>query len=328
MPSLERFFNPQMRVFSANITSLPGARLYFFEAGSTTPKVTYADKQGTTPNTNPVIASATGTFPPIFIDGLYRVELRSSSNIVQPGWPIDNVGQDTPIVPYAPWSELVTYAEFERVTDTLTGTVYRSTTDNNLGNAPADSPSDWEVVIDPVPSSFTSNAAYLSWSDDGGQISLDVDPAEFADNFISNAAWASFSNDAGKVSLDVDQIALNDELKTDLLGNDSYDRLSISTLGGTFTGGQIDLIKLGNVVTITVKAILTHASSSSVSSSVGGIPSKYRPTANTSLTIINGVGFDSVTVQSVGNIQINHLDSSFASVNRTTCPVFTISYVV
>lgn len=164
-----------MRVFDLNIKSLPGARLYFFRAGSTTPKVTYADKQGTIPNANPVIASPAGIFPPVFLDGLYRVELRSSANIVQPGWPIDNVGQDSQIVPYAPWSEIVTYAEFERVTDTITGIVYRSKENNNLGNVPASSPSKWEVVIDPIPSSFTSNAGWLSWSDEGGQISLDVD---------------------------------------------------------------------------------------------------------------------------------------------------------
>jgi len=211
MPSLERFFNPQMRVFSANITSMPSARLYFFEAGSTTPKVTYADKQGTIPNAHPVVASSTGTFPPIFLDGLYRAELRSSGNIVQPGWPIDNVGQDIPIVPYAPWSELVTYAEFERVTDPLTGIVYRSLADNNLGNVPASSPSDWEVVIDPVPSSFTSDAAYLSWSDDGGQISLDVDQAA-----LNTEVAAGLVNIPNTLELDTGylQIGLFSDTKT------------------------------------------------------------------------------------------------------------------
>jgi len=183
MPSLERFFNPQMRVFDLNIRSLPGARLYFFAAGSTTPKATFTTKAGGTPNANPVIADSSGTFPPIFLDGLYRVELRSAQNIVQSGWPIDNVGQDNPIVPFGPYSEIVTYNEGEIVTGS-NGNWYRSVGDNNLGSDPISSPGEWEVIPIPVASTFTSNADYFTWSDDGDQISLDVDGQELADSLV------------------------------------------------------------------------------------------------------------------------------------------------
>lgn len=174
MPSLQRFTNPQTRPFSLNIKSLPGAKLYFYAAGSTTPKATYSDKQGTTANANPVVADSSGIFPPIFLDGLYRVELRSSSNIVQPGWPIDNVGQDSVIVPFGPYSPIVTYNEGEVVTGD-NGNWYRSIVDNNLGNEPSVSPSDWELIPIPVASSFTSNVPYITFSDDVDQISLDLD---------------------------------------------------------------------------------------------------------------------------------------------------------
>lgn len=185
MPSLERFFDPQMRKFDANVRPLPGARLYFFENGTTTPKTTYKDKQGSIGHDNPVIADSTGVFPQIFLDGLYRVELRSSSNIVQPGWPIDNIGQDTPVVPFGPWIEINTYNTGEVVTGS-NGNWYRSITDNNLGNDPISSPSEWEVIPIPVASSFTSNKAYLTWTDDGDQVSLNVDTAGLVDEIEAN----------------------------------------------------------------------------------------------------------------------------------------------
>lgn len=181
MPSLERFFNPSIRVFTQNLTSLPGARLYFFSAGTTTPKVTYQDKQGAVEHTNPVIADSSGVFPQIFLDGLYRAELRSSANIVQPGWPIDNVGQDSAIVPFGPWSEIVAYNIGEVVTGS-NGNWYQSIADENLGNNPTTSPADWEVIPIPVASSFTSDAEYLLWTDDGDQISLNVDQAALVDS--------------------------------------------------------------------------------------------------------------------------------------------------
>lgn len=177
---LERFFSPLMRVFDQNLKSLPGARLYFFDAGTSTPRVTYADKFGEIENSNPVIADASGSFPPIFLLGLYRVELRSSKNIVQPGWPIDNVGQDSSIVPFGEWSEVYTYPQGYPVI--YDGNWYRSKADNNLGNEPDESPDEWEIVIVPSASSFTSNVDYVSFSDDGLQVSVDIDEAGLVDS--------------------------------------------------------------------------------------------------------------------------------------------------
>ena len=46
---------------------LPGALLYWYEAGTSTPLATYSDPDLTTPNTNPVVAAATGRFGPIYL---------------------------------------------------------------------------------------------------------------------------------------------------------------------------------------------------------------------------------------------------------------------
>lgn len=210
MPSLERFFNPQTRPFDLNIRSLPGAKLYFFEAGSSTPKTTFSDKQGENPHTNPVVADPNGIFPQIFLDGLYRAELRSSSEIVQPGWPIDNIGQDNLIVPFGPWIEIVVYNTGEVVTGS-NGNWYRSISDNNLGNDPISSPAQWEVIPIPVASSFTSNKAYVTFSDDGDQVSVDIDADAMADDV--------------------------EDYITDLPNNITIGGSLVANSGATFTGG-------------------------------------------------------------------------------------------
>lgn len=185
-----------MRVFSANITSMPSARLHFFESGSTTPKVTYADKQGTTPNTNPVIASSTGSFPPIYLDGLYRVELRSSANIVQPGWPIDNVGQDNIIVPFGPWIETVTYGEGEIVTFGSPVAWYSSISGGNLGNEPATSPSEWENI--PIPQDPPEEIKSISLV--GGFTSGSIHFSKVGPNVTISAAGSLFHSSSSSVS--------------------------------------------------------------------------------------------------------------------------------
>lgn len=177
MPSLERFFPPIARFFDTNIRSLPNSRLYFFKANSTTLKATFKDKVGDVAHDNPVKADANGLFPPIFLSGLYRVELRDKDNIVQPGWPVDNVGQDSAIVPFAPWSEIVTYNEDDVVTSP-DGFWFRSTIDGNLGLDPDDNSGpggQWELIVIPIAANFTSNVDWATWSDSGTQLSLNID---------------------------------------------------------------------------------------------------------------------------------------------------------
>lgn len=302
MPSLERFFDPQMRKFDANVRPLPGARLYFFENGTTTPKPTYKDKQGSLAHDNPVIADSTGVFPQIFLDGLYRVELRSSSNIPQPGWPIDNIGQDTPVVPFGPWVEVNTYNEGEVVTGS-NGNWYRSLIDENLGNDPISSPTEWEVIPIPVASSFTSNKAYLTWADDGDQVSLNVDTAGLVDEIeanideidgnlavaggLSSGGQLSIAGDSelsGSLSvgttLSVDGTAtFSDQI--DLTSPEAATEINL-TGSGDFTSGRIKLRRIDDTVVINSNSVVGHASGSSASSAIGLIPSTFRPTSEVS----------------------------------------------
>jgi hypothetical protein len=74
-----RFILPFADVGSG-IKPSSGARLFFYETGTSTPKNTFTDQAATTPNANPVIADANGVFSNIFINGTYKVVLQNTNS--------------------------------------------------------------------------------------------------------------------------------------------------------------------------------------------------------------------------------------------------------
>jgi len=76
----------------------PGAKAYFFEAGTTTPRTTYTDAALTTPHTHPVLADGNGRFPAIFLDnGDYRERVRTAGDTTI--WDTDNIPNAAPTDP-------------------------------------------------------------------------------------------------------------------------------------------------------------------------------------------------------------------------------------
>lgn len=69
------------QVSDANGNPLPGAKLYFYASGTSTPKNTYSDQGLTVANSNPVGADAAGRFGPIFLEvGDYKVALHTAED--------------------------------------------------------------------------------------------------------------------------------------------------------------------------------------------------------------------------------------------------------
>jgi hypothetical protein len=71
---------------------LPGAKLHFFQTGTSTPQNTYQDVALTTAHANPVVADAEGVFAPIYLDGSlpdYRVRLTTSADVQL--WQLDGI---------------------------------------------------------------------------------------------------------------------------------------------------------------------------------------------------------------------------------------------
>lgn len=88
-----RFITPVFQAIDGKGKALPGAKLDFFEPGSsTTRKNTFSDEALLTKNANPVLADGAGIFPNIYGDSEYRVVLKDSKNRQQ--WERKNVRLD------------------------------------------------------------------------------------------------------------------------------------------------------------------------------------------------------------------------------------------
>ncbi len=82
-----RFSEPRTRV-GDGIANFAGAKLFFFDFGTSTPKTTFSDSALTSANTDPVLADADGLFPDIFTDTDSTVTLKTAADVVVYG-PID-----------------------------------------------------------------------------------------------------------------------------------------------------------------------------------------------------------------------------------------------
>ena len=142
---INRFVNPVIKYTTDTLQTMPGAELYFYVTGTTTPKDTYQDINGTTPHSNPIVALSDGHFPPIFLDGFYRSELKYNG-ITQPGWPVDNIGATSVPIPLGDWDTTITYSIGQLVT-AADENRYESLIDGNLNNEPSATPTAWSQVF-------------------------------------------------------------------------------------------------------------------------------------------------------------------------------------
>lgn len=77
---MTQLFTPRFQTGDANGAPYSGAKLYFYESGTTTPITVYQDAGKVTPHANPVVADTAGTFAEIFVDtDPYKVVLTTSS---------------------------------------------------------------------------------------------------------------------------------------------------------------------------------------------------------------------------------------------------------
>jgi len=84
------FTPPRYVPVDGNGNTLPGAKLYFYTTGTSTPKNTYSDAGLSVPNANPVVADANGLFGPIYLaSGDYKAILKDSADVTV--WTVDPV---------------------------------------------------------------------------------------------------------------------------------------------------------------------------------------------------------------------------------------------
>jgi len=83
----------------------------------------------------------------IFLNGLYKAELKNAGEITQSGWPIDNIGQDDPVPPFAAWDSTVSYNLTDNSFATGSdGFYYQVIKIPNLNKNPTIEPTYWKKV--------------------------------------------------------------------------------------------------------------------------------------------------------------------------------------
>lgn len=92
-------FNPKFQAFDSNGIPLSGGLLYTYKSGTTTPKATYADVDGSSANTNPVVLDSRGEAT-LFLQGNYKFILKTSAGVIL--WTVDDIhGADFHNIAYA-----------------------------------------------------------------------------------------------------------------------------------------------------------------------------------------------------------------------------------
>lgn len=139
----ERFRDPVIKWTTDTLKTLPGAKLYFTQNGTSTPKAVYADKNKVTSLGSIVTSDSAGIFVPIFLDGTYRVELKNAAGTTQTGWPVDNVGGEDTVGAFDDWSSITNYNIGEFVTAS-NGLRYVSLQSPNLNQNPETEAAYWD----------------------------------------------------------------------------------------------------------------------------------------------------------------------------------------
>ena len=127
---------------------LSGGKVYTYEANTTTPKLTYADTNGQSPNTNPIILDESGRANIYMADGAYRIRVLDKK---------DALVADTPkISRYVTNTELETFiqnieaglSELEQVKESL-DIFIKAEILKQRGAADGLAPLDMDIKIDP-----------------------------------------------------------------------------------------------------------------------------------------------------------------------------------
>ncbi len=87
---MPRSANPVPQYFDSDNKILAGGKVFYFNAGTSTPKTTYSDEGETIANPNPVILDAAGRLPNVFFTGTAKQILKDLNDVQI--WERDDVG--------------------------------------------------------------------------------------------------------------------------------------------------------------------------------------------------------------------------------------------
>jgi len=133
---MSRFINPvpQFR---------PNSKLYFFDSGTNTAKVTFKDASEKIPNTNPVLTDSRGNTPNVFYTGSAKLVVLDENSIQY--IERDPVGGDNLKGEFSVWSQTTNY-DINNIALGSDGEYYISIQSGNEGNDPTLNAPFWSVI--------------------------------------------------------------------------------------------------------------------------------------------------------------------------------------
>ena len=165
---------------------LVGGTIYFYESGTTTFKDTFADVNLSILNTNPVILSGAGRLPNVFFGGVAKGILTDQDEVqIEVRDFLEGIGSGTT---FQQWSQDITY-NIPDVVQVISGDLYQSKTNGNLGNEPTASPDDWKQILGVNPlSPYSETLQTVSGTD------IDLSTATKFDLTLTANTTLTFSN--------------------------------------------------------------------------------------------------------------------------------------
>lgn len=130
--------------FISPITDIkPNGSVSFFDSNTNADKVTYKDELETIPNELSVPVDANGNLPNIFFSGSAAVVYLDEFDVQYAAR--NPVGEEIGLGNFTSWSNIVTYDAYDIVRGS-DNEFYISLTNNNQGNDPTTSPTNWEQI--------------------------------------------------------------------------------------------------------------------------------------------------------------------------------------
>lgn len=125
---------------------LIGGKLYFYDSGTTTSKVTFSDIDETTANANPVVLDASGRAGDIYFSGSAKIIIKDSSDVtISEKDPVTASGSAGGRLSFSVWNALSTYSTSDLVTAS-NSKYYRCIVASSQGQEPSATAASWTEV--------------------------------------------------------------------------------------------------------------------------------------------------------------------------------------
>ena len=145
---MSRYTNPVPQYLDSAGKPYVDGLIYFYLSGTNTFQDTFSDVNLSIANANPVVLAADGRVPNIFLkSAVYNVLFTGTDSVtglLTQVWQRDSVGGEGVEGNFSIWNALTVYNSPDIVS--IDDKFYQSITNQNQGNSPATSPTEWEEI--------------------------------------------------------------------------------------------------------------------------------------------------------------------------------------